>query len=162
MTAQTALISDIPMKTTAAQRSTAFPQNDTHHPHQATTSHREREEKGGSEESEDGDDEEGERAGNPGSDLGMPQREDQRGYDPHEAHSPKTSRSKKPSQHKRQKRKLQQPKRKTQTNRTQQSLMDIWSNTPMPARQPARPAAAKQLTTTSTARKATRDEDAPT
>ena len=70
-------VSDIPMKTTAAQRSTAFPQNDTHHPHEATTSHREREEKGDREESEDGDDEEGERAGNPGSDPGTPQREDQ-------------------------------------------------------------------------------------
>ena len=46
-------VSDIPMKTTAAKRSPAYPQNDTHHPHQATTSHREREEKGDSEESED-------------------------------------------------------------------------------------------------------------
>jgi len=63
-------------------------QSDTHQTHQTTPAHMVIEKKRGGEEGVDRDDVEGKRAGNLGSDPGMPQREEQRGCDPHAAHSP--------------------------------------------------------------------------
>jgi len=136
-----------------------------------------------------------ERAGNPGSDPGTPQGEDQRGCDPQAAHSPsapqgvarqgqvkipsppptagtgalprrsmpKTSRSKQSSQKQQKGRKQAPTKRDPRTDRYQQLLTNIWSTPQASASKPNdRPTTAEQLAPTTKARKATRDEDAPT
>ena len=188
-------VSYIP-KTAEIALQTAVPsQSDTHQTHQNTPAHMVIEKKRGGEEGVDRDDVEGKRAGNLGSDPGMPQREEQRGCDPHAAHSPsapqgvahqdqvktlspslkagtgvlpqrstpKTSRSKQPRQTHQRGRKPAPTTRNPQANKTQHQLTDFWNNPQPLARMPRKSAATtEQLLSTTVARKATRDEDAPT
>ena len=81
-------VSYIPKTAEIALQNAVPSQSDTHQTHQTTPAHMVIEKKRGGEEGADRDDVEGKRAGNLGSDPGMPQREEQRGCDPHAAHSP--------------------------------------------------------------------------
>ena len=75
----------------------------------------------------------------------------------------KTSRSKQPSQKQQKGRKPAPTKRDPQTDRSQQLLTDIWSTPQASASKPNdKPTTAEQPAPTTKARKATRDEDAPT
>ena len=75
----------------------------------------------------------------------------------------KTSRSKQPSQKQQKGRKPAPTKRDPQTDRSQQLLTDIWSTPLESASKPKDgPTTAEQPAPTTKARKATRDEDAPT
>ena len=188
-------VSYIPKTAEIALQNAVPSQSDTHQTHQTTPAHMVIEKKRGGEEGADRDDVEGKRAGNLGSDPGMPQREEQRGCDPHAAHSPsapqgvahqdqvktlspsqkaatlvlpqrstpKTSRSKQPRQTRQRGRKPAPTTRNPQANKTQHQLTDFWNNPQPLARMPRKSAATtEQLLSTTVARKATRDEDAPT